>query len=106
MDLKIGYNPRQSEVRPWKWVTLRHVPIDPDTFVYYGDNLLPNFDSLPTWVFATPHNTQSPAPQAIQCNNCHGNPEVFLTLNDLLPYEIEANQGVIVDPADIPAAVK
>ena len=106
MDLKIGYNPRQSEDRPWKWVTLRHVPIDPDTFVYYGDNLLPNFNNLPTWAYATPHTTQRVAPQAIECNNCHGNSDVFLTLDDLLPYEIEANQNVIVDPADIPPALE
>ncbi|RME75717.1 MAG: hypothetical protein D6784_07380, partial [Chloroflexi bacterium] len=26
MGVKIGYNPIQSEERPWKWVVLRHVP--------------------------------------------------------------------------------
>ncbi len=102
MDVKIGYNPRQSEERPWKWVVLRHVPIDPDTFEYYGDNLLPNFDSLPTWVYATPHTIQRRTPQTEACTNCHGNSELFLTKDDLLPYEIEANKDVVVDEEDIP----
>jgi hypothetical protein len=105
MGVKIGYNPRQSEERPWKWVVLRHVPIDPDTFVYYGDKLLPNFDALPTWVYATPHTTQRRAPQAATCNDCHGKPGVFLTNDDLLPYEVEANKNVVVDEKDIPEAV-
>jgi len=102
MDVKIGYNPRQSEERPWKWVALRHVPIDPDTFSYYGDDLLPNFDALPTWVYATPHNIQRNTPQTESCDNCHGNEELFLTEDDLLPYEIEANKNVIVAEDDIP----
>ena len=105
MDVKIGYNPIQSDDRPWKWVVLRHVPIDPDTFAYYGDNLLPNFDDRPTWVYATPHNTQTRGPQAKTCDSCHGNEDVFLTQDDLLDYEINANAGVVVDKADIPAAV-
>lgn len=102
MDFKIGYNPIQSEDRPWKWVPLRHVPIDPDTFVYYGEDLLPNFDSRPTWTYATPHTIQRRTPQTETCNSCHGNVDVFLTEADLLPYEVEANQSVIVDPNDIP----
>jgi thiosulfate/3-mercaptopyruvate sulfurtransferase len=102
MGFKIGYNPIQSEDRPWKWVTLRHVPIDPDTFAFYGVDLLPNFDALPTWTYATPHNIQRITPQAERCKNCHGNPDVFLTADDLLPYEIEANKDVVVDEADVP----
>jgi hypothetical protein len=105
MGIKLGYNLRQSEERPWKWVTLRHVPVDPDTFAYYGDNLLPNFNALPTWAYATPHTIQLRAPQAQTCNSCHGNPDLFLTEDDLQPYEIEANQDVVVDLADIPAPV-
>lgn len=102
MEVKIGYNPIQSEERPWKWVTLRHVPIDPETFAYYGENLLPNFDNRPTWFYATPHAIQRVAPQAEECDNCHGNTELFLTEDDLLPYEIEANQDVVVAEEDIP----
>jgi hypothetical protein len=104
MGVKIGYNPLQSEDRPWKWVILRHAPVDPNSFEYYGDNLLPNFDALPTWHYATPHNIQLRAPQAETCNSCHGNPDVFLTEDDLRPEEIKANAGVVVDKADIPPA--
>ncbi|MDM8529359.1 hypothetical protein QUF58_14285 [Anaerolineales bacterium HSG24] len=106
MGVKIGYNPIKSDDRPWKWVVLRHVPIDPDSFAYYGENLLPNFDNRPTWVYATPHNTQLRGPQALTCNDCHGNKEVFLTKDDLLSYEVEANQPVVVEEADIPALIE
>jgi thiosulfate/3-mercaptopyruvate sulfurtransferase len=102
MDVKIGYNPNPSEYRPWKWVTLRHVPIDPDSFAYYGEDLLPNFDTRPTWVYATPHSIQRVTPRAEKCDNCHGNAELFLTEDDLLPYEVEANKTVVVDEDDIP----
>jgi hypothetical protein len=102
MGIKIGLNPLQSDDRPWKWVVLRHAPVDPDTFAYYGDNLLPNFDSLPTWVYATPHTIQRNTPQTEKCDNCHGNLDLFLTEDDLLPYEIEANKDVIVTEDQIP----
>ncbi len=104
MAVKIGRNPIQSEERPWKWVILRHAPIDPQSFEYYGEDLLPNFDSRPTWLYATPHNIQAQPPQAETCDSCHGNPEVFLTKDDLRPEEVEANAEVVVDEADIPAA--
>ncbi len=102
MDIKIGYNPIQSEERPWKWVVLRHVPVDPDTFAYYGDNLLPNFDNRPTWTYATPHTIQRNTARTESCDSCHGNTDLFLTEDDLLPYEIKANKDVVVDKSDIP----
>ena len=43
--------------------------------------------------------------RAEKCDNCHGNADLFLTEDDLLPYEIEANQNVIVDQDDIPEAL-
>jgi thiosulfate/3-mercaptopyruvate sulfurtransferase len=94
---KIGLNPLQSEDRPWKYVPLRHVPIDRDSFSYYGENLLPNFDALPTWKYATPHNIQRITPQNQECNACHGNAEFFLTADDVAPDELEANEDVIVE---------
>jgi hypothetical protein len=98
--VKIGYNPRQSDERPWEYVVLRHVPVSRDTFAYYGEDLLPNFDVLPTWTYATPHNVAKNTPQNESCNSCHGNPEVFLTADDVDPDELEANKSVIV--TDIP----
>lgn len=97
MGFKIGLNPLQSEDRPWKYVPLRHVPIDPESFAFYGDDLLPNFDALPTWKYATPHNIQRNTPQTETCDSCHGNAELFLAADDLRPEEVEANLGVIVE---------
>jgi thiosulfate/3-mercaptopyruvate sulfurtransferase len=97
MMFKIGRNPLQSDDRPWEFVPVRHVPIDPDSFDYYGENLLPNFDALPTWKYATPHNIQRITPQNENCNACHGNAEFFLTAEDVEPDEIEANKNVIVE---------
>jgi len=97
MAFKIGRNPLQSDDRPWAYVPVRHVPVDPDSFAYYGENLLPNFDALPTWKYATPHNIQRVTPQTETCGACHGNAEFFLTAEDVLPEELEANKDVIVE---------
>jgi thiosulfate/3-mercaptopyruvate sulfurtransferase len=103
MAFKIGRNPLQSEDRPWEYVPVRHVPVDSESFAYYGEDLLPNFDALPTWKYATPHNIQRNTPQTETCNSCHGNSEVFLTADDVLPEEQEANADVIVE--EVPPAM-
>ncbi|GAB4427066.1 MAG: hypothetical protein Kow0031_07000 [Anaerolineae bacterium] len=103
MSFKIGLNPNITENRPWKWVVVRHAPVDPDTFAYYGDNLLPNFDQRPTWLFATPHTIQRETARTESCGSCHGNEEIFLSEDDLLPYEVEANKDVVVPKDEIPA---
>lgn len=100
MGFKIGLNPKKSEERPWNYVALRHAPIDPDNFAFYGKDVLANFDALPTWKYATPHNIQRNTPQNKSCDSCHGNAALFINEKDLRPYEIEANKGVI--PATLP----
>ena len=97
MMFKIGLNPLQGEDRPWKYVPVRHVPVDRDSFSYYGEDLLPNFDAVPTWKYATPHNIQRNTPQTEACNTCHGNAEFFLTVDDVAPDERKANEDVIVE---------
>lgn len=99
----IGLNPLKSEERPHEYVVLRHAPIAQDNFEYYGENLLPNFNSLPTWKYATPHNIQRVTPQNSACTNCHGNADIFLTADKVKPEELEANQPVIVP--EVPAPV-
>jgi thiosulfate/3-mercaptopyruvate sulfurtransferase len=99
MAFAIGLNPIQSDDRPWTYVVLRHVPIDRDSFSFYGDDLLSNFDALPTWVYATPHNIQRHTPQNESCGSCHGNDMIFLTEDRVLPDELEANRDVIVPGA-------
>lgn len=96
MMVMIGRNPIQSAERPWEYVVLRHVPIARDTFSFYGDNLLPNFDSRPTWTYATPHSIQRVTPQSRSCDSCHGNAAIFLTVDAVDPDELDANRDVIV----------
>ena len=102
MDFKIGLNPLRSDKRPEKFVTLRHVPVDSGTFDFYVKNGLANFDALPTWKFATPHNIRLKTPQNESCNNCHGNEELFLTEEAVNPKERKANKDVIVSHRMIP----
>lgn len=92
----IGLNPRQDEYRPYQYVLLRHVPVSPDSYEYYGEDLLPNFNALPTWVYTTPHNIQLKTPQTESCQACHGNADLFLTADKVAEGELEANQSVIV----------
>ena len=100
----IGKNVRQSAERPYEYTVVRHIPVTTDTFAAYGDNLLPNFDLLPTWAYATPHNIQRVTPQSRTCNSCHGNGEIFLTADKVKPEELDANKNVIVDqiPEEVP----
>jgi len=100
----IGKNPIQNYHRPYEYVVLRHVPADVDSYAYYGEDLLPSFDSLPTWVYSTPHNVQKNTPQNETCNACHGNAEIFLTTDKVKPEEVNANLNVIVE--QIPEAVE
>jgi thiosulfate/3-mercaptopyruvate sulfurtransferase len=104
LTFKIGRNPRQSYDRPYEYVILRHVPVAADSFAFYGDDLLPNLSDLPTWVYATPHNIQRETPQTESCGACHGNADLFLTIDDIAPEEIEANLAVIVDAVPLPVA--
>ena len=55
MQFKIGRNPSPDEVHPWDYVLVRQVPVEPDTFAFYGDMLLPEFASVSTWKLTTPH---------------------------------------------------
>jgi hypothetical protein len=96
MHFEIGYNPIRSSERPYKYVVLRHIPDCASTCDYYGDNLLPDFNELPTWKYATPHNIQLNTPQNESCDACHGNSDLFLIEEDVSADELEANQGVIV----------
>lgn len=98
----IGRNPEQSYHRPYEYVTVRHIPVDTESYAFYGENLLPNFDARPTWSYATPHNIQRITPQNESCNNCHGNADIFLTNDKVNPDEVNANLDVIVP--EVPAA--
>jgi len=87
-------------------VTLRHVPIARETFDFYVKDALSNFDALPTWKLATPHNIRLKTPQNSSCNACHGNESLFLLEKDVEDAEKEANRGVIVPASLIPRKQK
>jgi hypothetical protein len=96
MQFEIGINPLRSSDRPYQYVVLRHVPTCAGTCDYYGTDLFPDFNSVSTWKYATPHNIQLHTPQNESCNACHDNKDIFLTQGDIRPEEIEANKNVIV----------
>lgn len=96
LALVIGRNPIPSYQRPYQIVTLRHVPIEPDSFGFYGANLLPDFNQRPTWTYTAPHNIQRNTPQAESCNACHGNSEWFLTEEKISSDEVEANRNILL----------
>lgn len=103
MTFKIGKNPLQDALHPEKWVVLRHVPVDPNNYDYYGAGLLTTFDAAPTWRLATPHNIQRITPQNKSCTlTCHGKRDLYLGPNDLLPYEVNANSSVVVSDQELP----
>ena len=97
LNFLIGRNPLNSEERPYQYVPVRHVPIAETSFEFYGEDLLPNFDALETWKYATPHNIQRLTPQNESCDACHGNPDLFLTADKVAESELEANRNVIVE---------
>ena len=94
IDFKIGLNPRTTEDRPEKYVTVRHIPISPGLFDFYVKDALTDIEKAPSWKFATPHNIQLTTPQNESCLSCHGNNTLFLTKNDVDSWEVEANKDV------------
>jgi thiosulfate/3-mercaptopyruvate sulfurtransferase len=102
LNFKIGLNPNPSERHPYKYVTVRHVPVSRGTFDYYAKDAMKNFNVLPTWKLAIPHNIQRNTPQTESCNGCHGNKDLFLRTDDVAPDEREANSKVIVPDEAIP----
>lgn len=86
-----------------KFVLVRHEPTDPEVFDFYVKDGFRNFDALPTWKRASPHNIQKRTWRNASCNHCHGERSAFLAAGDLLEYEKGANRPVVVADADVPA---
>ncbi len=102
LGFKIGLNPNPNKNRPYKFITVRHIPVSKGTFDFYVKDGLANFDALPNWKMATPHNIQRTTPQTKSCNSCHGKKELFLLEQDVAPQEREANKKVIVPKDAVP----
>jgi thiosulfate/3-mercaptopyruvate sulfurtransferase len=94
MQFRIGRTTRADA--PYGWTLLRHVPtvrtmLDPKV-----KDAQPGYDLVPTWKDTSPHNIQRTTARAAACNNCHGNPRLFLKPGDLDPRESAANSKVVV----------
>jgi thiosulfate/3-mercaptopyruvate sulfurtransferase len=101
-DMKIGFNPDRIPGNNYKFVLLRHVPVDPKVFDPYIKDGFPRFDVAPTWKRTSPHNIQRRTWQNVTCNNCHGQRDLYLSDDDLFDYEKKANFGLTVTDQQIP----
>ncbi len=95
---KIGRNTDPNI--PNAFTVLRHIPttkdmIDRPTGL---SGALANFDRVPTWKPATPHNIQRVTARSRTCDACHNNPNLFLRLQDLDPRGSQANGRVVMSP--------
>jgi hypothetical protein len=112
LGFKIGRNPLPDQRRQ-AYVTLRHIPVAPDTFAAWGVAELPAFEALPTWKYTSPHNIVLQSERTTvgkdeACGDrCHNSPATtdgwFLRQTDLdqRPELAEANTPFIVP--DTPA---
>ena len=103
--MKIGLNyDKDAPGATYKYMLVRHEPSDLEVFDFYLKDAFTNFDKVPTWKRASPHNIQRKTWQTANCNNCHGNRDLFLSEKDLLDYEKKANAVVVVPDKEIPKA--
>jgi len=103
IDFKIAKNYLKSPHRDYDYITVRHIPIIQDTYESWGISDLPNFSSVPTWKYTTPHNIQrwtahtDTRTTGGSCwTNCH-NTEYYLREIDLEDYEKEANKDIVIE---------
>jgi hypothetical protein len=101
--LKIGRNTDPNI--PHAFTLMRHVPTTPTMIDRLTglSNTLVNFDRIPTWKPATPHNIQRVTARSRTCEGCHNNANLFLRLQDLDPTDSQANgRAVTAPPMSIP----
>ncbi|MEJ2314336.1 MAG: hypothetical protein P8Y85_06085 [Nitrospirota bacterium] len=101
---------------PYKYNLVRHTPMKKDSLAslrYFQavltgtpgpKDLISNYDALPTWNSASVHTIQRKTKQNSSCNACHGNRQLFLTKDDLMPGDPKANLKILVNK--IPPEVK
>ncbi len=99
---KIGLNPNPTEERPYKYVTLRHIPTAANSFEVVGDGMLPNYDDIHNWKYSPNHNIQKNTFQNESCQACHNNDKLFLRESDLIESDSKANSKVVGPPGSPP----
>lgn len=92
-EFKIGKDIRLEG----KFTLLRHVPTTRTMLKAHVPDAMPNYDDLPTWTKAAPHNIRRITKQNQSCNHCHGNAEIFLTKGNLDPRYPKSNAKVAVE---------
>lgn len=92
---KIALNDNVSEKRPWKYVTVRHIPSSANMIDELGEGLMPNYDEKINWKYSPSHNIQKATFQNESCNACHENTKIFLNKNDLRETDSKANERII-----------
>ncbi len=93
-SFEIGRNYLKDNERykDYDYITVRHIPIAPDTFKEWGLEELEHFESQPTWKLTIPHNIQRWTPQTKTADGaacfaaCHDS-EYYLREKDVYYYE-------------------
>ncbi len=113
MDFKIALNPLPDVKSKYKYSVVRRTLAAPDNWIEYGVASYSNFDALPTYNYATPHNIQrwterTKVPDGKKCYwNCHVrrendtlvNTKNFLFEENLLDWEKNATRKITVNNA-------
>lgn len=93
---KIGLNPEITPERPYKYVTLRHIPTVSTSFDAVEKDMLPNYDNIHNWKYSPTHNIQKSTFQNESCESCHDNNKLFLNEDDLWDSDSKENLRLIV----------
>ncbi len=108
-DFKIALNPIPETKPGYKMTLVRRTLAAPDNWEVYGVDEYANFEAFPTYNYTTPHNIQrwtSRTQVDGACYiNCHIrnegdeliNKELYLFMDDLLSWEIDATGSITVD---------
>ncbi len=94
--LILGLNPHDKKTV----TTLRLIPTVKGTFRHVG-NKMENFDRLPNYWDAVPHNIQKQTERTQSCDVCHVEKKGFLTRENMLKNGSKANDGLIYTPKSI-----
>lgn len=93
---KIALNPNRTDLVPYKYITVRHIPQVADMLAPVGYPKLEGYDLISNWQRSPTHNIQRFTPQNGDCSSCHGVEKFFLTEKDILPTDSTATQEMVV----------
>jgi len=110
-DYKIALNPIPETKEEFKFTLVRRTLAVQDNWEVYGVDEYSNFEAFPTYNYTTPHNikkwTSRTETQDACYINCHVrneggeliNKNLYLFMDDLLSWEVEATGSITVDNA-------